>query len=53
MLMAGTVASSITVYLNGTLQAQTQWSYDAGTNSVTIPGVASKDMVEIRYFVLH
>jgi hypothetical protein len=51
MLQPNAVASSIMVYINGTFQAATQWTFDPATDSVTIPGVASKDMVEIRYYV--
>jgi hypothetical protein len=52
MLDPGAVSSTITVYINGVLQTSAQWTYDAGTNSVTIPGVASQDAVMINYFVL-
>ncbi len=51
VLQPKAIASSIQVYDNGNLLPAAQWSYNASTNTVTIPGVASQDAIRILYNV--
>ncbi len=44
-----TIASSINVYVNGLLLPSNQWSYNSISFIVTIAGVQSKDVVQIKY----